>query len=566
MNPYSQFNPQQRKVAYFSMEVGLAPELPIYSGGLGILAGDTIKSFADLGVPAVGISLLYTRGYFHQEIDTQGNQIEIPVEWDPSQFMTLLPEKITVTIEGRTVLVQAWVYEVEGITGYRIPVLFLDTNTEINAPQDRELTAYLYGGDERYRLKQEVILGLGGVRILQILDHDNLEAYHMNEGHAALLSLELMDRYQQDLKRVRELCIFTTHTPVPAGHDTFDVQMVREVLGDFFQPDQLNHDNIIDTDGRLNMTYLALFHADYINGVAKKHGETAQQMFPEYRIDAITNGIHTRTWVVETMAGVFDRYIPNWRNDPYTLRNALNIPRDEIWDAHQAAKHQLIDFIREQHDISLDPEVFTIGFARRSATYKRATLILDDPARLQSIAAKVGRIQIIFAGKAHPKDDAGKDLIRSIFQSSRDFNEHVTVLYLPNYDMYRAKLLVAGVDLWLNTPLRPMEASGTSGMKAAVNGVINFSVLDGWWIEGHIEDLTGWSIGPKQRVVQDDPETSRKIDVEDLYTKLENRILPLFYNDHERWKDMMAYNIALNGSFFNTHRMVSQYVMQAYFR
>ena len=566
MNPYSQFNPQQRKVAYFSMEVGLAPELPIYSGGLGILAGDTIKSFADLGVPAVGISLLYTRGYFHQEIDTQGNQIEIPVEWDPSQFMTLLPEKITVTIEGRTVLVQAWIYEVEGITGYRIPVLFLDTNTEINAPQDRELTAYLYGGDERYRLKQEVILGLGGVRILQILDHDNLEAYHMNEGHAALLSLELMDRYQQDLERVRELCIFTTHTPVPAGHDTFDVQMVRDVLGGFIQPDKLNHNSIIDAHGRLNMTYLALHHAEYINGVAKKHGETAQQMFPEYRIDAITNGIYTRAWVPEAMAGVFDRYIPNWRNDPYTLRNALNIPRDEIWDAHQTAKQQLINFILQQNGISLDPEVFTIGFARRSATYKRATLILDDPARLQSIAAKVGRIQIIFAGKAHPKDNAGKDLIRSIFQSSRDFNEHVTVLYLPNYDMYRAKLLVAGVDLWLNTPLRPMEASGTSGMKAAVNGVINFSVLDGWWIEGHIEDLTGWSIGPKQRVVQDDPETSRQIDVEDLYTKLENRILPLFYNDHERWKDMMAYNITLNGSFFNTHRMVSQYVMQAYFR
>jgi starch phosphorylase len=289
-------------------------------------------------------------------------------------------------------------------------------------------------------------------------------------------------------------------------------------------------------------------------------------MFPEYRIDAITNGIYTRAWIPEAMAEVFDRYIPNWRNDPYTLRNALNIPRGEIWDAHQAAKHQLIDFIRQQHGTSLDPEVLTIGFARRSATYKRATLVLDDPARLQGIAAKVGRIQIIFAGKAHPKDDAGKDLIRSIFQLSRDFNEHVTVLYLPNYDMYRAKLLVAGVDVWLNTPLRPMEASGTSGMKAAVNGVINFSVLDGWWIEGHIEDLTGWSIGPRQRVVKDDPETSRQIDVEDLYTKLENKILPLFYKDHERWLDMMAYNIALNGSFFNTHRMVSQYVMQAYFR
>jgi starch phosphorylase len=480
--------------------------------------------------------------------------------------MNLLPEKITVTIEGRTVLVQAWVYEVEGISGHRVPVLFLDTNIETNASQDRELTAYLYGGDERYRLKQEVVLGLGGVRILQILDHDNLEAYHMNEGHAALLSLELMDRYQQNLERVRELCIFTTHTPVPAGHDTFDVQMVRDVLGGFIQPDKLNHNNIIDVHGRLNMTYLALHHAEYINGVAKKHGETAQKMFPEYRIDAITNGIYTRDWVPEAMAGVFDRYIPNWRNDPYTLRNALNIPRNEIWDAHQAAKHKLIDFIRQQHGMSLDPDIFTIGFARRSATYKRSTLVLHDPVRLQGIAAKVGRIQIIFAGKAHPKDGAGKDLIRSIFQSSRDFNEHVTILYLPNYDIYRAKLLVAGVDLWLNTPLRPMEASGTSGMKAAVNGVINFSVLDGWWIEGHIEDLTGWSIGPKQRVVKDDPETSRQIDVEDLYTKLENRILPLFYNDHERWKDMMAYNIALNGSFFNTHRMVSQYVMQAYFR
>ncbi|MCF8085149.1 MAG: alpha-glucan family phosphorylase [Deltaproteobacteria bacterium] len=325
MNPYMQFEPQERKVAYFSMEVGLRSEMPVYSGGLGILAGDTIKSFADLGVPAVAVTLLYTKGYFHQQIDAEGTQREVPVDWHPQDFLTLLPDKITVSIEGRTVLVQAWVYAVEGLDGYTVPVLFLDTNVKTNTPEDREITAYLYGGDERYRLKQEVVLGIGGVRLLQILDHDLLEAYHMNEGHAALLALELMDRYQLDLERVKSLCVFTTHTPVPAGHDTFPVELVTEVLGDFRNPDTLRHDNIIGEDDRLNMTYLALFHAEYINGVAQKHGETSQEMFPQYRIDAITNGVHARTWMSDAMASVMDRHMPNWRNDPYALRNAYNI-------------------------------------------------------------------------------------------------------------------------------------------------------------------------------------------------------------------------------------------------
>ena len=566
MNPYATFNPQERKVAYFSMEVGLRPEIPTYSGGLGILAGDTLKSFADLSVPAVGVTLLYTKGYFHQEIEAEGNQIEVPVKWNPAEFMTLLSDKVTVEIEGRTVLIQAWVYSVEGVGGYTVPVLFLDTNIDTNAPEDKEISAYLYGGDERYRLKQELVLGLGGAHMLQILDHDNLEAYHMNEGHAALLTLALMDRYQQDLEKVKELCVFTTHTPVPAGHDTFDVKMALAVLGGKYQLENLNHNNIINPDGRLNMTYLALYHAEYINGVAQKHGETSQKMFPEYRIDAITNGVHSRTWICDDIAAVLDRHIPNWRQDSYALRNALDIPREEIWQAHQAAKIKLFDFIKAQYGIVLEPEIFTIGFARRAATYKRATLLLRDIERLKSIASESGRLQLVFAGKAHPADAQGKALIKEIYQAGLHLNDTIKLVYIPNYDMYRAKFLVSGVDVWLNTPLRPMEASGTSGMKAAANGVINFSVLDGWWIEGHIDGVTGWAIGPRYIKDQETREDSDAVDAEDLYDKLARRILPCFYKDRTRWADMMTHNIALNGSFFNTHRMVAQYVLEAYFQ
>ena len=327
MNSYAMYNPQECKVAYFSMEVGLRPEIPTYSGGLGILAGDTLKSFADLNVPAVGVTLLYTKGYFHQEIDAEGNQIEVPVEWNPADFMTLLTDKVTVEIEGRTVMIQAWVYPVDGIAGHTVPVLFLDTNIDTNAPDDREISAYLYGGDERYRLKQEIVLGFGGAHMLQILDHDNLEAYHMNEGHAALLTLDLMERYQQDLEKVKELCVFTTHTPVPAGHDTFDVKMVQAVLGNRFQFENLNHNNIIGADGRLNMTYLALYHAEYINGVAQKHGETSQKMFPEYRIDAITNGIHSLTWIYDDMAAVLDRHISKLATGPLCAAKCTGYPQ-----------------------------------------------------------------------------------------------------------------------------------------------------------------------------------------------------------------------------------------------
>ncbi|MBU0762902.1 MAG: alpha-glucan family phosphorylase, partial [Candidatus Altiarchaeota archaeon] len=297
MKLFRKYNPQERKVAYFSMEVGLAPELPIYAGGLGILAGDTLKSFADLNVPAVGVSLLNEKGYFYQELDEWGNQREADVNWDHRKQMSLLSDKVNVNLEGRDIKLQAWVYEIKGLKGHTVPVVFLDSNIDVNSPQDRGLTSHLYGGDRRYRLMQEALLGIGGVRMLQLLDLDNLTAYHMNEGHSALLTLELMDRYEGNIETVRELCVFTTHTPVPAGHDSFELDMAKNVLKNFCSVDALDHDHIIDQHKKLNMTYLALYHSKYVNGVAKKHGEVTQKMFPGYSIDAITNGVHAQTWV-----------------------------------------------------------------------------------------------------------------------------------------------------------------------------------------------------------------------------------------------------------------------------
>ena len=313
------YNPFDRKIAYFSLEIGLNDKLPTYAGGLGILAGDTIKSFADKRVPVIAVTLLNRKGYFRQEIDDQGNQIEHEEDWNPQDHMTLMSEKVSVELEGRDVMLKTWIYTVEGTTGYKVPVLFLDSDLPANHEYDRELTSYLYGGDRRYRLKQEAILGIGGTRMLNILNHDELETYHMNEGHSALLTLELMNRHENDLEEVRDLCVFTTHTPVPAGHDRFQMQDVMEILRDYYDFGSLKHDKIIGDDDKLNMTYLALYHSRYINGVAKKHGEVAAKMFPEYNIDAITNGIHGATWVSKAMSDVFDRYIPSWREDTYAL-------------------------------------------------------------------------------------------------------------------------------------------------------------------------------------------------------------------------------------------------------
>ncbi|MFQ6104626.1 MAG: alpha-glucan family phosphorylase [Candidatus Glassbacteria bacterium] len=554
---------KERKIAYFSMEIGIDSRIPTYSGGLGVLAGDTIKSCADLKVPMIAVTLLYRNGYFSQKLDAEGNQHELSVEWHADDVLTPMSHKVTVQIEDRTVLIQCWRYDVIGMSGYSVPIIFLDTNIEGNSEYDRTLCDYLYGGDERYRLSQEVILGIGGVRMLRKLGYVAIEKYHMNEGHSSLLTLELLNERKRDeapyrdYEAVRDLCVFTTHTPVPAGHDQFSYELVNAVLGELIPLDVLE---MLAGQNSLNMTLLALNMSKYINGVAKKHGEVSKTMFPGYPIDSITNGVHSSTWACESFKELYDKYIPGWMNDPSSLRYALSIPKQEIWDAHVSAKRKLIEHINENTDAAFDYEAFTIGFARRAAVYKRADLVFSNTERLIDISNNTGEMQFAFAGKAHPNDWPGKELIKKIISFSKQLHRSVKIVYLEDYDMELGKSLTSGVDLWLNTPQKPNEASGTSGMKAALNGVPSLSVLDGWWAEGYIEGITGWSIGSDSSSVGDE----RQKEALELYDKLKYIIVPMFYGQRDRWIDIMQHCIALNASFFNTHRMVQQYVLNSY--
>lgn len=555
-----------RRIAYFSMEVGVDPRMCTYSGGLGVLAGDTLKSAADLKIPLVAVSLLNARGYLRQELDEWGNQRELPDPWDAARFCRKLPETVQVTIEGRAVTVGVWQYDVMGIAGYSVPLLLLDTDVEHNEPRHRELTSRLYGGDQRYRLAQETVLGIGGVRILRALGYTQVERFHMNEGHAALLALDLLRECessvddQLDFDGVRARCVFTTHTPVPAGHDRFSYDLVQSVLG---EPLPLDVIRMLGGAECLDMTRLALNMSNYINGVAKRHGAVSSGMFPEYPIDSITNGVHSPTWTADSFESLYDRHIPGWLKDPASLRHAISIPRNEIWGAHVKAKEMLIEEIKQRTESAFNPEVLTIGFARRATQYKRANLVFSDLGQLIEIARTVGPLQFVFAGKAHPMDQGGKDVIRSVFAAARQLTDQIRIVYLPNYDMALGKLLTSGVDLWLNTPLPPQEASGTSGMKAAHNGVPSLSVMDGWWIEGHIEGVTGWSIGSGAAEGGEERE-SGSCDAQELYEKLRAVIVPLYYGDRDRWVDIMRQAIAFNASFFNTHRMVQQYAANAY--
>lgn len=555
------------------MEIGLRTDIPTYSGGLGVLAGDTLKSSADLGLPMVAVSLMYRKGYFRQELDLDGRQIEHDVHWSPADFMELLPNRVVVDLEGRKVQIQAWKYEIDGENGSELPVYFLDTDIEENDPWDRGLTWHLYGGDDVYRFKQEVILGIGGVRMLQNLGI-NVRKYHMNEGHAALLTLELLHRHKQQVEQVwderaiwnedpvRDLCIFTTHTPVEAGHDRFSWDVVQNNLRDYFPLEVLKE---LGGESELNMTTLGLNLSGYHNGVAKKHGEVSQHMFPGYDIRSVTNGVHSSTWTHPHWKKVYDEYIPNWTNEPELFVRVDNIPDEIIWNTHQTCKHELFEEVRARTGIEMSPDILTIGFARRATPYKRADLLFRDLERLADIAG--GKIQIVYAGKSHPKDGAGKDLITNIFNDARALSGKIKVVYLQNYEMELALKIVAGVDVWLNTPMRPREASGTSGMKATHNGVPNFSVLDGWWIEGWVEDVTGWSIGPAatETNLEENDDTE---DVEDLYAKLEHKLLPLYYqqDNHAGWLHVMKGAIGKNACYFNTHRMMRQYVTEAYIR
>lgn len=561
---------EERKVAYFSMEIGLESYIPTYSGGLGVLAGDTIRSAANLKVPMVAVTLLHRQGYFYQKLDASGWQTEEPVEWAIDDFLKELPNRCRVTIENRTVTLRAWKYDVVGFTGFVIPVYLLDADLPENSDWDKTLTHSLYGGNSHYRLCQEIILGIGGVKMLRSLGHHDIERFHMNEGHASLLTLELIDelikrdeKYSIDdnlLNEIRERCVFTTHTPVPAGHDQFPMNMVERVLGSH---PALEIKNKLCCDDVLNMTFLALNFSDYVNGVAKKHKEVSSHMFAGYKIDAITNGVNASTWTSEPFQQLFDMYISGWRDDNFTLRGALNIPRDAIWDAHTTAKNQLIKYVNRVSNCGMDKDIFTIGFARRASAYKRADLIFHDLERLKSISKSVGEIQLVFAGKAHPQDEKGKEIIKKIYAAKKALKPDVKVAYLENYDMELGKLITSGVDVWLNNPIPPREASGTSGMKAALNGVPSLSILDGWWIEGCIEGLTGWSFGKKACDINE--EEDRTIDASSLYDKLDQDVIPTYYHDRDRFITIMLHAIALNGSFFNTQRMMQQYVLKAYF-
>jgi len=561
----------QPTIAYFSMEIGLDVGIPTYSGGLGILAGDTIRSAADMKVPMVAMTLLHRKGYFYQRLDPSGWQREEPVEWVPQDFLEELPQRTQVILEGRTVNLRCWKYNVTGVSGHIVPVYFLDADLPGNGDYDRTLTHFLYGGDQYYRLCQEVVLGIGGVRMLRELGYRNVVRFHMNEGHAALLGLELLEeearkagRAQitpQDVETVRRQCVFTTHTAVPAGHDQFPLDLVRKVLG--HREILADWKSVVVHEGLFNMTYLALNLSHYVNGVAKIHGEVSRLMFAAYQIDSITNGVHAATWTCEPVAKLFDRYIPDWRRDNFSLRYALNIPRTEVWEAHMAAKRRLMQYVNREVNAGMDADILTIGFARRAATYKRADLLFHNLERLRSIVNQAGPFQVVYAGKAHPADNAGKELIKRIVQARDALKGQIRIVYLENYDIELGRMITSGVDIWLNTPEVPREASGTSGMKAAINGVPNFSVLDGWWIEGHIEGITGWSIGGNHRVGQDVSEMAA--DASSLYEKLGGTILPLFYANRNAFIDVMRQSIGLNGSFFNTQRMMQQYVVSAYF-
>jgi starch phosphorylase len=546
------------------MEIAINPAMPTYSGGLGVLAGDTLRSAADLGVPLVAFTLAHRKGYFQQHLDGHGLQTEDVQPWNPANFCTEESARVTVSVEDRVVTVRSWRYDLVGRYGHTVPIYLLDTDLDGNSGWDRGLTDHLYGGDTNYRLQQEIVLGMGGVRMAHALGH-RVNVYHMNEGHAALLTLALIESElgggplgaptESDLALVRQKCVFTTHTPVPAGHDRFSTEQTNRILGS----DRTARLEKLGCyrDGMLNMTLLALKFSRYANGVAMQHAKVSRAMFPEFAIDSITNGVHAPTWVSEPIQQMLDENFSSWRRDNLYLRNAIDLPEREILAAHARAKENLLAEVGSRTGLVLDPKVLTLGFARRVATYKRATLLFTDPARLVEIANQAGGLQIIYAGKAHPQDEPGKALIQKVVEDAQRFsNGELKIVYLENYAWDLGAMLTAGVDVWVNTPKRPYEASGTSGMKAALNGVPSLSILDGWWIEGCIEGVTGWAI---EDGANDQEEATS------LYKKLETAVVPLYLDVPEKWARLMRTTLAFNGSYFNTNRMVKQYTRNSYY-
>ena len=545
------------------MEVALRPEIHTYSGGLGILAGDTARSAADLEIPLVVVTLVSREGYLQQEFDANGKQIEHPDPWEPNDWALPLHAKISIELEGHEVWLRSWLFVLTGISGYELPVLLLDSDVVENSTEDRKITNVLYGGDDSNRLKQEAVLGIGGMRMLNALGFE-CHTYHLNEGHSALLALDLLRRHRRpketvgpgecnfDIGRVKERCVFTTHTPVESAHDRFPYPLVEKILGSYFDINELQ---VINGQNDLNMTQLALSLSGQINGVSTRHAQIARQQFPQYKVSAITNGVHPSTWACNAITQLYNHYLPEWQHQPSVLIRADQIPEQEIWEAHLDAKRNLITYIKEKTGVELEQDKCVLGFARRMTSYKRPDLLFTDLERLKTICKRYP-LQIVLAGKAHPSDDQGKELIRQLNNHIKTLAGYMRMVFVQNYDMEVAQYLTSGVDVWLNTPMPPMEASGTSGIKAAFNGIPHLSVLDGWWIEGYIEGVTGWAI---------DTTDTQRGDATCLYKKLEEVVLPNYYENPSAWIQIMK-NVMSKNTRFNSHAMMRRYAAEAYLR
>jgi starch phosphorylase len=562
-----------RSIAYFSMEIAISDEIPTFSGGLGVLAGDLLKAGADMGLPMVGVTLLYHHGFFRQELDRDGHQVEHPVSWTPADQLERLETRVRITLKNRSVLVGVWRRLLRGVGGGTVPVYFLDTTLLENSPADQAITDRLYLGDRTQRLSQEAVLGLAGPAMLRALGHEAITTYHLNEGHASLVPVALLlqdcagslkDATAAEIETVRERCVFTTHTPVPAGHDRFELALAADVLGSEVT-DGLCQLGVI-TGEQLNMTVLGMFFSGFINSVAQRHREVSQAMFPSYRMQAITNGVHLATWAAPSTVELLDRHLSDWRVDNNVLRYASTIPLEEVRVAHGQAKRALVEEVWRRLKVRLDPGVLTLGVARRATPYKRNDLLLSQPDELRALVERTGPLQVVFSGKAHPADEDGKAMIARVNAAARALGDVLTVVYLENYGMGLASLLVAGVDVWLNNPVAPHEASGTSGMKAAVNGVPSLSVLDGWWVEGHIEGVTGWAIGADEGAATDIPVGDPVLDAAvgaELYRVL-GEVATCYYRSPDDFATVRRHAICFNGSFFTAQRMLSEYSTRAY--
>ncbi len=538
-------------VCYLSAEVGLESSLHTYSGGLGVLAGDHLKSAADADMDLVGVTLLYRQGYGRQHLDADGMQTESYVEIDPSDHLVDSGIEIALPMDGKTLVSRIWVREVVGVGGSIVPVLFLDTRHEDNAEEHASLGDRLYGGDDGNRIRQEYLLGVGGVRAAQALGVE-IDGLHLNEGHCTFALLEMM-RQGWDRETLANRTLFTTHTPVPAGHDRFGWEDVRSVVGDLLPDDA---ESLVIEAGdpergsRCSMSHLAAALAGSMNAVSNLNAFVASTMFGEAHVSPITNGVHHLTWTSAPIADLFDTHLYGWRTDSALLSHAGRIPDGDLADARGLARSVLRDLVRAASGVSLDSERLTIGFARRFATYKRADLVFQDLDRLRSFGT--GRLQFVFAGKAHPRDEGGKGLIRSVHEAASSLGKDIPVVFLEDYSMATGLAMTSGVDVWLNNPVRPMEASGTSGMKAAMNGVPNCSILDGWWPEACEHGVNGWAIGDA------DSERDDRRDATAVLDALEHEVLAAWDEGGSRWASLCRASIATSARFTGA-RMISDY-------